>query len=199
MITADLTTGVVTTFKPLEDFNVSNTFNADVIVNQNNGVTDTTQDGIDKSNSNLITQSFAATTAGGIGLPDNGLFAANNFHPEIQLQYRNTDNGNNVRLIKTTTGSFDFQVQQNTYSEVHIAALSTEGSSDIRLKFTYQDGTTALTNDVTVPDWFNEITETTSLYYLLNDMNRVNSTRTMDLVKDPALFGLRFVNPCQWC
>ncbi|MBD2281570.1 hypothetical protein [Aphanizomenon flos-aquae] len=218
MITADLTTGVVTTFKPLEDFNVSNTFNADGIVNRNNGVTDTTQDGIDKSNSNLITQSFAAvvfaggislpdgmsvidgyTNAGGIGLPDNGWFAANNFHPEIQLQYRNTDNGNNIRLIKTTTGSFDFQVQQNTYSEVHIAALSTEGSSDIRLKFTYQDGTTALTNDVTVPDWFNEITETTSLYYLLNDMNRVNSTRTMDLVKDPALFGLRFVNPCQWC
>ena len=194
-ITADLTTGVVTTFKPLEDFNVSNTFNADGIVNRNNGVTDTTQDGIDKSNSNLITQSFAATTAGGIGLPDNGWFAANNFHPEIQLQYRNTDNGNNIRLIKTTTGSFDFQVQENTYSEVHIAALSTEGSSDIRLKFTYQDGTTALTNDVTVPDWFNEITETTSLYYLLNDMNRVNSTRTMDLVKDPALFGLQFVNP----
>ena len=192
-ITADLTKGEVT-FKPFS-FNVSNTFNADVIVNQNNGVTDTTQDGIDMGNNNLITQSFAATTAGGIGLPDNGLFAANNFHPEIQLQYRNTDNGNNVRLITTTTDSFDFQVEKNTYSQVHIAALSTEGSSDIRLKFTYSDGTTALSDIATVSDWFDDFTETTSRYYLLNDMNRANSTGTIELVKDPALFGLRFVNP----
>ncbi|HCQ21199.1 MAG: hypothetical protein AN481_13110 [Aphanizomenon flos-aquae LD13] len=192
-ITADLTKGEVT-FKPFS-FNVSNTFNADVIVNQNNGVTDTTQDGIDMGNNNLITQSFAATTAGGIGLPDNGLFAANNFHPEIQLQYRNTDNGNNVRLITTTTDSFDFQVEKNTYSQVHIAALSTEGSSNIRLKFTYSDGTTALSDIATVSDWFDDFTETTSRYYLLNDMNRANSTGTIELVKDPALFGLRFVNP----
>ncbi|MFN5064402.1 MAG: calcium-binding protein, partial [Aphanizomenon sp.] len=156
---------------------------------------DTTQDGIDIGNNNLITQSFAATTAGGIGLPDNGLFAANNFHPEIQLQYRNTDNGNNVRLITTTTDSFDFQVEKNTYSQVHIAALSTEGSSNIRLKFTYSDGTTALSDIATVSDWFDDFTETTSRYYLLNDMNRANSTGTIELVKDPALFGLRFVNP----
>jgi Ca2+-binding RTX toxin-like protein len=194
-ITANLTTGVVTTFEPFS-FNVSNTFNADGIVNQNNELRDITQDGIDKSYSNLITQSFAAaTTAGGIGLPDNGLFAANNFHPEIQLQYRNTDNGNNVRLIKTTTGSFDFQVEQNTYSQVHIAALSTEGSSNIRLKFTYSDGTTALSDIATVPDWFDDFTETTSRYYLLDGMDRANSKGTIEPVKDPALFGLQFVNP----
>ena len=198
-ITADLTTGVVTTLKPFS-FNVSNTFNADVIVNNtyfflNNNYVDTTQDGIDIGNNNLITQAFAATTTGGIGLPDNGLFAANNFHPEIQLQYRNYNDGNNVRLIKTTTGSFDLQVEQNTYSQVHIAALSTEGSSNIRLKFTYSDRTTDFSSAATVPDWFDDITETTSLYYLLNGMDRANSKGTIQTAKDPALFGLQFVNP----
>ncbi|HEY9691409.1 MAG TPA: putative Ig domain-containing protein [Oculatellaceae cyanobacterium] len=128
-------------------------------------------------------------------MPDNGFFAANSYHPDIQLQYGNSDNGNNLHLIKTSTGSFNFSVPNDVYSQVHIVALSTEGSSNMSLRFTYSDGTFADTGTQTVPDWFDEITESTSRYYLINSMDRASPTTRFDNANDPALFGLRFDNP----
>lgn len=179
------------------NFNVSSIFDTDGIINYSGGVTDSTQNSIDQGGNILITQSFAQYEGGQsrLGLPDNGLFAANNYHPEIQLQYRNTDDGNNLRLINSSTGSFNFSVTANTYSEVHIAALSTQGSSDVRLVFTYGDGTSASTSVETVPDWFDDITETSSRYYLINNMDRTTTSGSYESANDPALFGLRFVNP----
>ncbi|MCT7967757.1 DUF4347 domain-containing protein [Laspinema sp. D1] len=176
------------------DFDVLTAFNIDGITNRHNGVTDSTQSAIDRAGYNLITQSFA-NTASGRGLPDNGLFAANSFHPAIQLLYRNANDGNNLRLINSATGSFNFSVTPNTYSEVHIAALSSEGNSDLRLNFTYSDGTTAASSVATVPDWYDEITQSTSVYYLLDGMDRSTSSGTFQAAKDPALLGMRFANP----
>ncbi len=179
----------------LVNFDVTSVFNADAIVNRTGGVTDTTQTGIDVNGNALITQSFATFTGGasGNGLPDNGFFAANAFRPDIQLAYSNTDNGNNARLIATSTGSFTFTVPANQYPAIHLAVTSTEGSSSIRVIMNYSDGSQIPTSSQTIPDWFDEITETSSLYYLINGMDRsaASGTNFQD-VNDPAVFGVRF-------
>ncbi|BAY79100.1 hemolysin-type calcium-binding region (plasmid) [Nostoc linckia NIES-25] len=175
-------------------FNVSSVFDTDVIVNRTAGITDTTQTAIDLTNYALITQSFAtfANSTSGNGLPDDGFFAATSFHPDIQLSYRNTDNGNNARLIKTSTGSFTFNVS-GQYAYVHLALTSTEGNSDVRLTLNYSDGTTETTNSQTIPDWYNEITPSNTLYYLSNDLDRSKTDGTgFEDANDPALFGVRF-------
>ncbi|MFN6449101.1 MAG: DUF4347 domain-containing protein [Nostoc sp. DedSLP05] len=175
-------------------FNVSSVFDSDVIVNRSTGVTDTAQTAIDANNNALITQSFAtfSNSTSGNGLPDNGFFAATSFNPDIQLNYRNTDNGNNARLIKTSTGSFSFNVS-GQYAYVHLALTSTEGSSDVRLTFNYSDGTTQTTNSQTVPDWYNEITPSNTLYYLSNGLDRGKADGTsFEDANNPAVFGVRF-------
>ncbi|MEH2450965.1 DUF4347 domain-containing protein [Nostoc sp.] len=175
-------------------FDVSSAFDADAIVNRTGGVTDTTQTAIDAGNKALITQSFAtsADSTLGNGVPDNGLFSATNFHPDIQLSYRNSDNGNNAHLIKTSTGSFTFNVS-GQYAYVHLGLTSTEGSSDVHLTFNYSDGTTQTSNSQTIPDWFDEITESKTLYYLINDLDRSQADGTgFNNANDPAIFGVRF-------
>ncbi|MBI4784814.1 MAG: DUF4347 domain-containing protein [Oscillatoriophycideae cyanobacterium NC_groundwater_1537_Pr4_S-0.65um_50_18] len=176
-------------------FDVSSVLTDDIIVNQAGGVTDTTQTAIDLEDSALITQSFATSIGGaaGNGLPDDGLFAANAFHPEIQLAYRNSDDGINSRLIQTSTGSFTFAVTPGNYSEIHLATTSTEGSSAVQATFTYADGTTSTTTTQTVPDWYNSITESASSYYLVDGMDRSYAdATTFQNVSNPAVFGLRF-------
>ncbi|WP_445632839.1 hypothetical protein NSTC745_04416 [Nostoc sp. DSM 114161] len=179
---------------PTVSFNVSSVFDADVLVNRTGGVTDTTQTAIDLTSNALITQSFAtfANSTSGNGLPDNGFFAATSFNPDIQLSYRNTDNGNNARLIKTSTGTFTFSVN-GQYAYVHLALTSTEGSSNVRLTFNYSDGTTETTNSQTIPDWYNEITPSNTLYYLGNGLDRSKADGTgFEDANNPAVFGVRF-------
>ena len=179
---------------PTVPFDVSSTFNADAIVNRTGGVTDTTQTAVDATNRALITQSFAtfADSTLGNGLPDNGLFSATNFHPDIQLSYKNSDNGYNAHLIKTSTGSFTFNVS-GQYAYVHLGLTSTEGSSDVHLTLNYSDGTTQTSNSQTIPDWFNEITESKTLYYLINHLDYSQPDGTgFNNANDRAIFGVKF-------
>nr|MDZ8048722.1 DUF4347 domain-containing protein [Nostoc sp. DedQUE02] len=176
-------------------FDLASVFNADVIVNRTGGVTDTTQTAIDASNFALITQSFAtfSNSTLGLGLPDDGFFGATSFNPDIQLSYRNSDNGNNARLITTSTGNFTFNVSSGQYAYVHLALTSTEGSSNARLTLNYSDGTTQTTDSQTIPDWFNEITPSKTLYYLINNLDRSETDGTgFENANDAAIFGVRF-------
>ncbi|MFN0056553.1 MAG: hypothetical protein ACKV0T_30775 [Planctomycetales bacterium] len=109
-------------------FDASSVFNADVVVNRINGVNDTTQTPIDLIGTNwsLVTQSAAnaLVPSGGTanGLPDNGFFFPNSFHPDVQLATKNASNGNNARRAGTdnvvaSPASFGFTlgVPQNNY------------------------------------------------------------------------------------
>ncbi|MFM6064948.1 MAG: hypothetical protein ACKPAE_21800, partial [Microcystis panniformis] len=178
----------------------TNTFNispdVDVIVNRTGGVTDTTQTGIDVEGNAFISQSFAtfSDSLNGNGLPDAGFFAANSYHPSIQLGYSNSDNGNNARLITTSTGSFTVNISSGQYRAIHLAVTSTEASSNLRLILNYTDGTSETTTTRTIPDWFNEITESKDLYYLINGLDRARADgTTFQNFNDPALFGVRFL------
>ncbi|MDZ8226250.1 DUF4347 domain-containing protein [Nostoc sp. ChiVER01] len=175
-------------------FDVASVFDADVIVNRTGGVTDTIQTAIDGKNFALITQSFATFTNStlGNGLPDDGFFGATSFNPDIQLSYRNSENGNNARLITTSTGNFTFNVSSGQYAYVHLALTSTEASSNVRLTLNYSDGTTQTTDSQTIPDWFNEITPSTTLYYLIDGLDRSKADGTgFENANDPAIFGVR--------
>ncbi|MGB7709049.1 MAG: hypothetical protein WBL95_05830, partial [Microcoleus sp.] len=179
------------------DFNLSSVFDRDVIFNYNGGATDPTQDGLSTWNETLLTQSFATfkNPANGNGLPDNGFFRANAYHPDVQLGYNNTNNGNNAKVLTTNNTSFTLAVTPKKYSEIHLFATSTNGNAGMQVTFKYSDGNTE-TIPASVPDWFDEITETSSSYYLINGMDRSKDTTQdgYDNTNDPALFGFKF-NP----
>ncbi|MEG4494914.1 Ig-like domain-containing protein, partial [Microcoleus sp. D3_18_C4] len=179
-------------------FDLTSVFDGDVIINYTGGVTDTTQSGLDSSGGTLITQSFATFKAGanGNGLPDNGFFATNAYHPDVQLGYNNTNNGNNAKVLTANGTSFNFAVTPNQYSEVHLLATSSNGDAGMQVTFNYSDGTTG-TATATVPDWFNEITtESFSSYYLIDGRDRSFDTTGTSYhdANDVALFGFGF-NP----
>ncbi|MEG4926376.1 DUF4347 domain-containing protein, partial [Microcoleus sp. F10-B2] len=181
-------------------FDLTSVFDRDVIINYTGGVTDTTQNPLGSSGTaidTLITQSFATFKGGanGNGLPDNGFFATNAYHPDVQLGYNNTNNGNNAKVLTTNGTSFTFAVTPNQYSEIHLFATSTNGNAGMQVTFNYSDGTTG-TGAATVFDWFNEITETSSSYYLIDGMDRSPDTTGTAYanVNDPAIFGFMF-NP----
>ena len=171
--------------------------NQDGISNRSNGVVDSSQQAIDDSNSNyvLMTQTDAAArySSEPNGLPDNGFFLGNNYHPNIQLPYNNNDDGANVRILLNNGESFTIPLNGQKYNELHLAALATQGDSSLRLIFTYTDGTTLITDSQVVPDWFNEITETSNRYYLKDGMDRVRLDGAYENANDPALFGFRFL------
>ncbi|WP_416670251.1 cadherin domain-containing protein [Egbenema bharatensis] len=176
-------------------FDVSSVFTDDVIINHSGGVTDTTQSAIDREGNAFVTQSFAVfqNPTNGNGMPDDGLFAANAFHPTIQLAYRNTNDGNNARFTAASTDTFTFNVTPGTYSELHLAVTSTEGSSALRVTFNYADGTSASTPIQTVPDWYNNIAQTADRYYLIDGMDRGKANgSSLENANNPAIFGIRF-------
>ncbi|BAY25930.1 hypothetical protein NIES2100_57400 [Calothrix sp. NIES-2100] len=191
----------ITTAQPQPvQFNVSSLFNADGIVNRSNGVTDSSQNALDGSTT-LITQSYATSAGGsnGNGLPDNGFFAANAYHPDIQLNYTNSNDGNNVRLLNSSNPSFTISVPQTKYSEVHLFAFSTNeynNANSINVKLNYTDGSFTQVN-TNVPDWFYNINETPDLYYLIDGLDRANfysGSPSFENTDSAAVFGLRFTS-----
>jgi hypothetical protein len=92
------------------NFNFSSVFDKDVIINRNGTTTDPTQDPVGSPTYALVTQSFATfqVAANGNGLPDNSFFAANSYHPDLQLGYSNTNDGNNAKILTTNNSSFTF-------------------------------------------------------------------------------------------
>jgi|GEM_PF-4462385 len=175
----------------LYHFDVSALFDNDVIANSG----DTSQTALDMQGNTFVVDSYANTISGvtGDGLPDNGLFAQNAFHPTIQLGYSSNLNGNNVRFISGGNQTFSFDVPQRAYSAIHIAATSTEGDSSISVRFIYTDGTSSTTTAQTIPDWYTDITEDTSRYYVIDGLDRIRTNlTTYEDANDPAVFGLRF-------
>jgi hypothetical protein len=174
--------------------NVSSVLLHDGISNRVNGIRDSSQDSLDGSGFVLLTQTDAQLSGVGtpVGLPDDGFFAENAYHPNIQLSYRNSDNGVNARILSSDAQFFDLSAINLNISELHFAALSTDGSGQLKVTYTYTDGTTG-SGQFIVPDWYNEITQTAMQYYLIDGMDRVNLSGTYYNDNDPAVFGFRLL------
>lgn len=144
-------------------FNVTSTFNADVIVNTDPDPPtpyDEDNDPIDDpgpgGNFALLTQS--AATAGcptPVGLPDNGFFPANADHPIVQIAYNNGNSGNNARRSPSfSTDTYSFNVPGLNYFAVHLFFTAGNGSATANVTLNYTFGP-PVTTAFTVPDWFN--------------------------------------------
>lgn len=171
-------------------------FNRDVIVNTNDSV----QDPINDLQQDFVTQSVATLAApptdnpatSGKGLPDNGFFPANAFHPAIQLAYRDTDNGNNAWVATTNGQGVNLDIADAKYSEIHVAAVATDGAATMQATLIYTDGTQAIAT-ANVPDWQDELTaQSPSAYYLIDATDTAQPNGTFAQADDPALFGFRF-------
>lgn len=143
-------------------FNVTSTFNADVIVNTDPDpptAYDEDNDPIDDpgpgGNFALLTQSAAAVGCPTpVGLPDNGFFPANADHPMVQLAYNNGSSGNNARRSPSfSTDTYSFNVLSVQYWNVHLFFTAGNGSAAANVSLNYATGP-PVTTAITVPDWF---------------------------------------------
>ncbi len=173
----------------------SELLNSDVIVNRRRGGTDITQSPIDspafaQTNFSLLTQSAAEAflPASPDGLPDDGFFPANSFHPNVQLNYRNGDSGNNARRL-SRPGQFFVPVPSGAYDDIHLFATSGQGASEFQVLLTYLDGTVSA-GPFEVPDWFSDPRPEPSRYFLVNGLDRAKSNASsFQDVNSTAIFG----------
>jgi hypothetical protein len=152
------------------NFNLNTQFNKDVIENTGDLVNDSADvaDGRFLTNANALTLGGAA----GNGLPDNGSFAANAFHPAVQLGYTDTNDGNNVWQTGVT-GATTFAVTPGVYTGLHLFASATTNDATVGVQLNYSDGTNS-TATLTVPDWGSTpAADTADQYRLITGMDRI--------------------------
>lgn len=181
-------------------------FNADLVVNDGTGVLDPTQDPIDLGT--FTTDNFCFPTASAAlrlagvatpdGVPDDALFPADAYHPDVQLWWRNDDDGRNGRRTAAAIDRFTLDVPVARYTELHLFATSGDGDSVVTVTVEYDDLTSAQF-PFTVPDWFDDLPLTQDSYRLIDGRDRVQVGSGPGIPyeyqdrNDPAIFGQRLV------
>ncbi len=205
-----LLSSVVVQSPPVVQFDISSVANADVVITKPaGGAVDTDQTSVDRNISggdwSMLTQSAAnflkpASDKSADALPDNGFFAANAFHPDVQLSFNNQTDGNNVRradvdglVAPVSQFAFTLNVPQNNYTDLHVFLTSGHGQSVFNLKLNYSDGSSTNSTATTVPDWFFPVTNSSSQYNLITGMDRekANLTAWQD-ANQATIFGFHF-------
>ena len=170
---------------------ISSAFNADVILNTGDGPSGS---GIDNGGAAYLTNSRAQAfdAVNGNGLPDNGFFPSSsslNVPIDVQLAYRDTDNGNNAIRFGSNgqTASVSLAAgEQGKYSSLYFFATGGNANGTVDVEFTYSDSTTSSQTGLIVQDWFNDTFDN-----IINDLDRTNSTQTaLDNSNDPAIFAI---------
>ncbi|MDB5088679.1 MAG: hypothetical protein JWR09_2673 [Mucilaginibacter sp.] len=129
-------------------------------------------------------------------LPDDALFPANGFHPEIQLHYSNTDSLHNQTCNISGEGGVEFYVPQNKYRSVRFALTSSEGPSLLKVEFLYADDSTS-SEDLVLPDYYDDIPSgqhKPELCYLAHDLAKWGNKNNMT-EKDHHNIDLLTVHP----
>jgi hypothetical protein len=112
--------------------------------------------GIDKENGYLT---MAAASFSGDhdahALPDNPLFPASAFHPEILLHYSNEAGDKFQTRCLPDTGEFIFKVPVDKYSGLYLSLTSSYGESSLQIELTYRDGVEQ--RNFILPDWYKDI------------------------------------------
>ena len=87
-------------------------------------------------------------------LPGDGLFPATARHPEVKLNYTNTD-GTAVQARSVEgAGEFAVAVPAKRYAELMLFLSSAEGASQLSATLVYADGT-RVRREVLLPDYYN--------------------------------------------
>jgi hypothetical protein len=172
-------------------FDMSNDFNADVIVNGTTaGNIDETQAPVDISETSFITQRAARVlddcTDDPDGLPPRGLFPPNNRHPKVNLAYANRRNGKNAR--RSLEGDrYRVATPHRRFRSVHVFATTGNGDATMRVKLLYRGGTKV--REFEVVDWFEDIGDG---YMLVDDRDRAQPDASECFDDDaPAIRGFK--------
>jgi hypothetical protein len=111
-------------------------------------------------------------------LPDNPLFAGNEFHPKIKLHYSNSGSNHNQACAISSAGEVEFNVPKGKYSSIFLSFTSAEGPSAIKVRLEYEQDTT--TTDFIVPDYYQDIKQGNSnLSYLAHDLAKWGNKNNM--------------------
>jgi hypothetical protein len=169
-------------------FDLTGDFNVDIILNTG----DAANDGADASGNKYITLGRASAPAIGCptpsGLPDDGFFAANAQHPEVQLAYSDGDSGDNAWQALNTGGTINVDVPDAMYSEVHVFAASGDGVSSMSVTFNYTTGVPFIDGGP-VGDW---VTGGGADYTLIGSMDIADGTDVCDDQDNRAIYGFVF-------
>jgi hypothetical protein len=159
---------------------MTDVFNADVIVNGTSGNIDSTQSAVDNGSYSLATQGALVDCPSPVvqptwqGLPNNGRFASNGNHPFVQLAYRNSKSGKNAVRLEADQ-NVSFPVPHAKYRKIHLFAMSGDGASSVKVTFRYLDGSTTVKN-FTIGDWFQDPVAGT--YSLIGGRDRMTPNGT---------------------
>ena len=175
---------------------VSSILTDDAIVNRTAGAIDTDQTDLGQSGFALVTDSAArALSSGGRGLPDDGFFSAGEFHPDIQLVYRNDDNNQNALSLPEPQSSATIAVTATAASEVHFAVTAIGGFANMQFELLDIEGNVLSSEVISVPDWQSEIADNSQRYTLIDGLNRVSHDGALlDDENDVAVFGVSVEN-----
>ncbi len=167
-------------------FDVKSLLNARVVTTIRNGELITWNKGIDGSWSGLATRS-AADAMGSkdkIAFPDNGIFQAGKFNPQVVLNFSNKDAaGNQVRFTdKNVADSYSFNVTENLYSNISLFFMSAFGTSNFTVEITYSDKTSEV-KKYSLEDWATRFPENEAKYFLSANLAKWGDKNT-ELEKD---------------
>jgi hypothetical protein len=158
--------------------------------------------GVSQSRPEFLVTSATAVANGrpaANGLPNDGFFPATAVSPDIQLLYRDTNNGDNtLRLAENTANppQVTIDVPDGAYAQLDLAVMSGDGTSSFQVDLHYADGTSDSHTSQAL-DWFNEPSPIPQaigdgqVYYLRDGMDRF-AGGFYENVADPAVFGVRF-------
>ena len=154
-------------------FDISHILNARPVTTLTNNKLVTWKQGIDGGGKADGYLTYSAAIFNGdvdpLALPDNPVFPANEFHPTIKLHYDNKDAVNNQAFSLVGAGEVSFAVPARKYSEVYLALTSSEGASNLEIKYTYADG--AESRKFEVPDYYQDLNDNDHDYcYLAHNL-----------------------------
>lgn len=135
---------------PLDKF-----LNARVVITQKEGQLQLADHSLDRGNSILITKTGAEVSKAGEikPLPDSGVIAANDRHPEVKLHYADGAAGPQVYRIEAKTETCTIPVPAKPYKQMQAFFISANGPSPISVTLRYADGSSDK-RTTRVPDFF---------------------------------------------
>lgn len=175
-------TGAAIQQQQVVQFNIDKILNARPVTILNNGRLVSWTRGIDGGGlgDGYLTQSAALFNGdkNPHALPDNPLFAGNEFHPDIRLHYSNSEANSNQACAIKGAGEVEFNVPKGKYASIFLALTSAEGPSGIRIKLEYEQDVT--TTDFTVPDYYQDIRPgDPNFLYLAHDLAKWGNKNNM--------------------
>ena len=124
-------------------------FNQDIIAEDTNAINKTSIS-LDGSDYILYNQYYGSIYSSGAGLPNGGLILSSSGNYAL-AQY----NVNNAVLLMTgETDSLELNTPQS-FSSLSLLGFSTEGSGMVLAVVKFTDGSAAVFNNNSLPDWFN--------------------------------------------